>query len=115
MKIRSGFVSNSSSSSFIVHGVKIKIEEFENLKNKDLVRGLGLVIQEDKNYFSDSMSENYIVGKCGGWLEDGEVKKLQWLTENEKTELIEKFDKIGIVINSNQIETYIQYVSNDNY
>jgi len=130
MKIRNGFVSNSSSSSFVVRGIKltiydlakclnIKNEEFEEIEddydkfeffsNKldDEFR-----IEADGNYFGEKDYNTLIVGDSLGGLEDGEVTEFKDRTTEEDDALRQKFEKYGI---TGVINTYIQMVSNDNY
>jgi hypothetical protein len=40
MKIRIGFVSNSSSSSFLIYGVRVESEAYGKLENKELPNGI---------------------------------------------------------------------------
>lgn len=61
MKIRSGFVSNSSSSSFCVHGAHIDSDEI-----MDLINSIGAAFPESKQ-----ISE--LVTKCKAEYEDGSL------------------------------------------
>jgi len=109
MKIRNGFVSNSSSSSFVVYGVKITDDEETKINNFE-----GLTIEDDR-YFFDGEQDGYIIGLSGGGLSDGEVCKLKNFTEEDKVKLIEKLKLNGIERKIEDIHYYVQYISNDNY
>ena len=128
MKIRAGFVSNSSSSSFILRGMKLTSEEIiEKLKiskeemdeveeGYDLYEFLsdkldGFDIEVDGNYFGGRDYNVLVVGKSLGRLEDGEVTEISDSTDVDKT-LIEKFEALGF---TGKLKTYVQMISNDNY
>jgi len=125
MKIRTGFVSNSSSSSFVLRGVKMKISALAKIFNEDTAQDnlfdklydhfgySGAVkLESTRQYFDgeDCNTADVIVGVKLITLEDGEVTELKDPNDVKTKEKIEK--KIGKV---SKLKTYIQYVSNDNY
>lgn len=113
MKTRNGFVSNSSSSSFIVRGIKIneknlseslgidlaKIkEDGENLMDT-LYRAMKkfkskLQVEEDRYYFGGESTGNWILGFETD-SDDGWVVEIKDDPENDK-EIIQALDKIGV-------------------
>jgi len=118
MKIRNGFVSNSSSSSFIVHGVKLSLDESSKLFTDDdywrFSRNNNLCIEQDRFYF-DGELEGYIVGVGGGSFEDGEVTKIKNLTDEDKEKIVDKLKSVGIEKTVDDVDIYVQFISNDNY
>lgn len=132
MKVRIGFVSNSSSSSFIIRGMKLKSDEIIkalNISQEEIddfnendgdiyeflyykLSDCGFSVEVDGNYFGGKDYSTLIVGKSIGYMEDGEVVELPDHTSDQDKELLEKFEAIGI---QGTLKTYLQMVSNDNY
>jgi len=116
MKIRNGFVSNSSSSSFVIRGVRIKDEELQKLWNVTGNSYLGecaerkLDVEEDRDYFNDKKAEYMIVGISQNELEDGCVIELQ---DTDDDAIKKQLEENGIKVE--KLSTFIQYISNDNY
>jgi len=129
MKVRTGFVSNSSSSSFIIRGMKLTSDEIikalnihqeiDGLNDGDIYEflydkldDLDFSVEVDGNYFGDKDYGTLIVGKSIGYLEDGEVVELSDRTLEQDKEIIEKFEALEF---KGILKTYVQMVSNDNY
>ncbi len=131
MKSRHGFVSNSSSSSFIIRGIRIKTKEVAKILNIDIseIEDLyeiydaiesflwknednDLTIERDVCVFEESPPESLIIGKEIGRLEDGCISVIPDSTKID-VEIREKLESIGI--SEINLETYAQYVSNDNF
>ena len=135
MKIRAGFVSNSSSSSFILRGTKLSTEEIikalnisqdeiDEISDEDggeeyelyelLSEKLeGFDVEPDGNYFGSQDYSTLIVGESIGSLEDGEAVELKEYTPEENQKLIEKFEALGF--KDVKLKTFVQMVSNDNF
>ncbi len=123
MKIREGFVSNSSSSSFIFRGIKITIDKLiENFNlNKDdkglydqiedILEKYELDVNPTGNCYDEYDYNNLIVGKFSGNLNDGEITELDD-DELLDQDILNKLQSIGL---SGNLKTYIQMISNDNY
>jgi hypothetical protein len=124
MKIRNGFVSNSSSSSFVIRGIKITEEELQKIgipmKNKDDIwgirnylqttYGIKMSVETTRYYFGGDPTGEFIIGKEIGELGDGVVSEIPDCNDGD---IIEDLKKAGILVN--KLSTFIQYVSNDNY
>lgn len=70
MKIRNGFVSNSSSSSFCIYGTKITKEQFD-LTSKERIKELGL----EEHYYSSSgyYDDDVYIGISWKYISDNET------------------------------------------
>jgi len=95
MKIRNGFVSNSSSSSFVILGVKQKNEFYTDDKNKDDVTGLESLYVE----FDDC---DYIVGTIisdDEYLEDSKTTftELQEMAKNISEKLNVDISEVELI------------------
>ena len=133
MKKRIGFVSNSSSSSFIIRGVKAsmkdvvealgmsKIEEIMHKLNEDDIdydlydmvytelEKFDLTIEGTGNYFGSRTFDEVLIGESLGYLEDGEAVELPKYNDKK---IREKLTKAGL---KGDLKTFIEMVSNDNY
>jgi hypothetical protein len=139
MKVRNGFVSNSSSSSFVIRGIKMKETELAKIlkieikeyteedeeNGDDLYSELDtkfgysgpVQLESTKNYFDRCEEEGegegeVIVGVSIAELEDGSVTELPEKDDAKIKAKIEKKLKTKI---DKPLKTYIQFVSNDNY
>ena len=117
MKIRQGFVSNSSSSSFVIRGMSFGVEELSRIlkiEESDVVSFLGkrgFETQYGGNCFGNPDYQRLIIGDALQDLEDGEFVEFEDDPNND-FKLLERFEKIGIV---GTLKTYVQMISNDNY
>jgi hypothetical protein len=93
MKIRNGFVSNSSSSSFVVFGFKVSEEEIIKLYG-DID-----AFYDEEEFDTNSDGENYYIGQydtlCneGGYIELEEYDYNQIPTSTKVKNAAQKFDK----------------------
>lgn len=125
MKTRSGFVSNSSSQSFIIRGVEVDLQTVaeyleintseEGLFDRvwDRLRGT-LEIATTRDYFANTNDSNddypAIIGVSLGEMGDGVVFQIPIPDDTKIRKQIE--EAIGEV---GELNTYVQYVSNDNW
>ena len=129
MKTRNGFVSNSSSSSFIIRGIKVKDEEaikvlglnpdeieedcvwdVASCKLSDLESKLEA--QTTTYYFGGDPTGETIIGKCYD-PDDGVILEIQDDAKADE-EIRGALKKLGFK-NAEKLSTFFQYVSNDNY
>lgn len=102
MKVRQGFVSNSSSSSFIMYGVKVKQPRSEN-KYDELTN-----LIDDSELSYEVEDGNLYIGKHIADIDDG-VSKIS-LSDDESVKVVETIieicDKVGIKPKENDFGIY---------
>lgn len=118
MKIRTGFVSNSSSQSFIIRGVIVSDKELEALGcNKDGHYGWGnkngLSVHSTRNVFGGGDKGEYVVGLRICEMQDGEVVSLP--VNPDDTKVIEFLTKASVNVEGRPLQWHLQFISNDNY
>lgn len=132
MKVRNSFVSNSSSTSFVIRGIEIKTQkvldqlsmEFkckycdpqaddcDCVAHKIDSKLKGLNCKSTVDFFDGEQTGTVIIGSKLCDLNDGVVEKLP----NPNDEKIK--EKISEALNMNEVKklhTFVQFVSNDNY
>lgn len=92
MKIRSGFVSNSSTTSFCIYGVCISGHlDFWELKHD------GVISKEPKLYHYGAEDGMYIGNEWSGVGDDETGRQFKERTEKEITELIDMLVEKGVI------------------
>ncbi len=139
MKTRAGFVSNSSSQSWIIRGIVVPLEDIKVVLNMedtddaeydiekkikhmfpdmDFSYGSGMSVNAFCNWFSRADGgevDSFLVGKQLGNADDGEWVGGSTSPEDDK-EIIENLKKIFQMKDEDiKLETYVRYISNDNY
>jgi len=124
MKIRNSFVSNSSSSSFVIRGglfttadllaTGVPVPDEDDayaIKNflKDTFNVL-FSVETTRYYFGGDPTHEFIIGKETTSLDDGVVMELP---ETDDDAIMKDFKKTGLPIE--KLKTFVQFVSNDNY
>jgi len=133
MKIRNGFVSNSSSSSFIMRAKKFTQKELiETFGIEDKVKKYledgdmydifdeicdilpdSVDVEPTGNYFGEVDYDNIIIGSSCGYLDDGEVVEIPEYSSDDDDKIMKKLKDVGLKVDS--LKTYVQMISNDNY
>jgi hypothetical protein len=131
MKVRNGFVSNSSSQSFLIRGVLLKYETIGvalgiNMEQEDMGdaeytvrkalknKSINLTTRSNRFYFGGEKTKEMILGMDMDSLDDGVVREItdKEITAND-VKIKEELAKINVKPES--LSTFIQYISNDNY
>jgi hypothetical protein len=135
MKCRSGFVSNSSSSSFVMVGIKVPVKKLhellgleyepsEELDTYTIQKELkdkfkcDFKIESCDNFFNrDDKSHEVVIGKSHCTIDDGCVCDIT-PSEEFKDSVAQEIDRLDICDNpvtAKDLSIYVQYISNDNF
>ena len=126
MKIRNGFVSNSSSSSFVVRGTKVKKEELAKLLKVDIKEldwkaddklfsvNKGFCTASTRYYFGGEEQDDIIIGMR---IESNDGKVTEVPDDSMRdVAILEGFEKMGLLaLRDITLSTFFRYISNDNY
>ncbi len=98
MKIRSGFVSNSSSSSFCILGLEITNEQYDNIyANKKTIEDKQMVLDLET---SVSYEDGYFAGMYPARMKDDET------LGQFKQRIVEGFKLAGMEVQPTQLDWY---------
>ena len=131
MKIRHGFVSNSSSSSFVLRGIRIKKSRLASLLNMEVPteegeddgsfeqelkkRKIKLDVETTRCFFDGETTKDLLIGKKLKECEDGEVAEYPDDLVKDAS-ITEEMIAMGMLESEcDQLSYFFQYVSNDNY
>lgn len=95
MKIRSGFVSNSSSSSFCILGVEVDNETYDKVNDLPYDKRTSSTLDTET---SISYEGQYYLGYNPGKMSDGET------LSQFKDRIVTEAAKLGITINKNDLD-----------
>lgn len=74
MKTRNGFVSNSSSSSFVAYGTSLSEDDLENIAKKlGVNKDWKIYAELEKKYPNLSIENNYYIGRSYSTIKDDET------------------------------------------
>ena len=128
MKSRECFVSNSSSSSFIIRGLVVNEDKLASLlgippeEKRSYGYNFGMALKEkncglevhgNSNFFGGDPTGEVILGIDLPEPQDGQVVEIKDDSENDQ-KLKEGLAKLGLK-DYGSFSTFFQYVSNDNY
>jgi len=139
MKTRNGFVSNSSSQSWIVRGMVVNLSDIEDIlqieaderRPSNSIRKAimekfpetkisewesSINVWENMNWFRSSdgdSCESLIIGRSIGGPEDGDWEIIPEHDDNELLELLAKI--LSLKVTEIELNTYFRYISTDNY
>jgi hypothetical protein len=122
MKTRNGFVSNSSSSSFIIRGIRIKKDELAKIFNVESWEDIpydkrkNIKIKDTQNVFDrEEQTDDCVVGMDLGDLEDGGIVEIPDSGDIDFSVRGALLDAGFNIEKINTLSTFVQYISNDNY
>ena len=114
MKTRNGFVSNSSSSSFIIRGVLVSKEEciklFGTADKYEIEMCDGLTVRSEVSGEWGDDDSGLIFGKSWGGLNEGAATEIKEPDEKIDEEIRTKLKAVGI---EGEIKTYASFLGRD--